>query len=180
MQELQKQLEELKSRPIDVAVQQPDPAEQQAAIDAAVDAALKKAAEIEAGQREKAIAEKTKQLAEAAEKANKAREAAAAAQAKAEAQKERAERAAEKAKEEADTAARAREEAEKKLADAAKSDAMNDAAVQQFKSLYEAAQKILMKLDELAAKAEEEGKPQCRKALQAVCGQYAGGGESDG
>lgn len=179
VQELQKQLEELKNRPIDVAVQQPDPAEQQAAIDAAVDAALKKASEIEAGQREKAIAEKTKELAEAAEKANKAREAAAAAQAKAEAQKERAERAAEKAKEEADAAARAREEAEKKLADAAKSDAMNDAAVQQFKSLFETAQGILAKLDALAGQAEQEGKPQLRQALRAVCGQYAGGGEDE-
>ena len=177
VQELQKQLEELKSRPIDVAVQQPDPAEQQAAIDAAVDAALKKAAEIEAGQREKAIAEKTKQLAEAVEKADKERKAATTAQVKAEAAKACAERAAEKAKEEADAAARAREEAEKKLTDAAKSDAMNDAAVQQFKSLFETAQGILAKLDALAGQAEQEGKPQLRQALRAVCGQYAGGGE---
>jgi len=179
VRELQKQLEEIKSRPVEVAVQQPDPEEQQAAIDAAVDAALKKASEAEAGQRQKEIDEKTKELAEAVEKANKEREDAAAAQAKAEAQKERAERKAEKAREETDAATKAREEAERKLANAAKSDAMNDAAVQQFKSLFETAQGILEKLDALAAQAEGEGKPQLRQALRAVCGQYAGGGNDE-
>ena len=155
---LKKELDELKSRPVEVAVQQPDPEEQQAAI-------------------EEAVAEKTKELTAALKKAKKEKAEADKLNADVEREKAAAEKKAEQAAAEKADAEAARDEAQKELEKAAKADAMNDAAVQQFKSLFETAQGILSKLDTLAKQAENEGKPQLRQALQAVCGQYVGGSE---
>lgn len=155
---LKKELDELKSKPIDVAVQQPDPDETQAAVDEAVKKAVDDVKKKAQDARITAVAAVEKKLS--------------AAQKEAESAKKAAKEAAEKQKQ----TERALADAKAQIEKAGRSEAMNDAAVQQFKSLFETAQGILAKLNTLAAQAEREGKPQLRAALRAVCGQYTGGG----
>ena len=156
-----KRISELESRPVEVAVQSPDPAE----VEAAIAAALEKAkAESEA---EKARLEAKLKARDAETKKLKAKVAV-------------AEQAAEEARKAAETATgSAAAEARAQLAEAEaerlrKELAMADPVTAEFKGVFEQAAAIVPKLRALADRAPGDTAPKLRAAMAALAKQLSG------
>lgn len=138
----QRKISELEARPVEVAVQQPDPAEIQKQIDAAVKEAKSAAAE------EK---KKLKDRLDAAEKAKQDLSDALEEQKKAAADKEK-----ELIEQQAGVTSIEKERLEREIAALKKQLAMSDAAVITFNTLFSQAQDVLNRLMGAMAKAADE------------------------
>lgn len=140
-----RKITDLENRPVDVAVQEPDPAEVQKQIDAAVDEALRKAKEF-SDKEKKALKDK---LADAEKREKELAS-------EAERLKKEASDAEKKAVEhQAWIVSMEKERLEREVEDLKKRLAMSDAAVVAFKGLFDQAQDILHRAVEAIGKVED-------------------------
>lgn len=153
------QIAELESRPVDVAVQEPDPAVIQQQIDAAV-----KAAKAEAAEDRKKLKDKL----DAAQKAQEMLTVELENQKKAAAKKEK-----ELTEKQAGVTSIEKERLEREIAELKKQLAMSDAAVVTFNALFSQAQDILNRLMGAMAKAaDEETAAKLRAAVRKLLDVY--------
>lgn len=143
--ELERELKELREKPVDVAVQTVDASAEQIA------AALKEAEKAARAKRDEAVAKKAEEL----KKAEEQRDAAQKAVENAEAGRKAAE----------EQAAALRAELEKARKSAA---AMDNKALAEFSVLFRQAQETVNRLTELADELDEESRPKIYRALSAL------------
>ena len=155
----QRKISELEARPVEVAVQQPDPAEIQKQIDAAVDQAKADAA---------AERKKLKDKLDAAQKAQEMLSGELEKQKKAAADKEK-----ELIEQQAGVTSIEKERLEREIAELKKQLAMSDAAVITFNTLFSQAQDVLNRLMGAMAKAaDEETAAKLRAAVRKLLDVY--------